>query len=567
METLDLHYVEEDSDFGIAPEGTLLKNVNDIISQIAKVKDTVKTINLKNQYAVTEIPAVMGDCRLLENLNISHTRITEIPDFLFSLPNLRQLSCCCSEISAFPTGIFKTRKLERLHMRINKDWTLPEEIPSHGLQSLQNLKIFAIDLYTSSALPSNLGKLQNLENLLLMAKHSEGDVPPLPPSLKNHPSLKELKYIDPFFHKYRKNIDLENMVKLLSSCSKFESLILTGFTAGKGQQFISKLRNLKKLELGHLIAEGNIFDSIANLQKLEKLGIWGSEFKINEIPDIFWNMKELKKFSFAGNIITDLPQSIYGLSNLKEIAVGSTGINGLDKKIGELHELKRIHVYDNLLSKLPDTVFTLPNLSVLNIEENIFDAEEIKKIKGKIGALKQNGKIVEFYYDRQGYRQMVKKLRVINAGGKIDSIDAKIYAKYCLNAINENPNAIKYSNTNKIKDISLYTKLCKAAVAKTSLALENIDINALGSKNYFSVCMDAARCADISHGFGLIRDDLLTDNEYIQVCIEAALHNKSANFTGNFRTEAFQKRFSREIYERLCWVTALKKQKAAPKTK
>ena len=567
MEILDLHYVEGDPDFGITAEGVLFKNENDIISRIDRVKGTVKTINLKNQYSIREIPAVLGQCKLLEDINISHTPVREIPDFLFALPNLRHFSCCCSELSAFPLGIFKTQKLESLHIRMNKDWVMPKELTSQQIQSMQNLKSFAIDLYTPAALPSNLGKLQNLERLALAAKHSEGDVPPLPPSLKNHPSLKEVSFTDPFFHKYRKKLDLDSAGKLLASCGKLESLILAGFDAGKGHQALSRLAGLKTLELGHLLVEGNIFNSIANLQKLEKLGIWGSEFRISEIPDIFANMKELQKFSFAGNMAAQLPKSIYTLEKLKEIAVGSTGISMLDDKIGSLQNLKRIHIYDNLLSSLPDSIFSLPQLSVLNIEENIFNAEEIKKLKGKINSLKQKGRIVEFYYDRQGHRQMVKKLRVLNVGGKIDSMDIKIYTNYCLNAIKESPYAIKYVSAEKIKDPALYLKLCKAAVGKSSLALENININVLGKKYYFSVCMEAAKCGDIGHGFKLIKDGQLTDGEFIQVCMEAALNNKTANFIVNLETEAFQKRFSREIYERICWVAALKRQKAGPKAK
>jgi len=565
MEILDLHYIEGDPDFGIVSEGILFKNMDDIISRVDAVKETVKTINLKNQYAIREIPAILGKCKSLEYINVSHTQINEIPDFLFALPNLRQFSCCCSELSAFPMGIFRTQKLEQLHIRINKDWVIPAEIPSQGIKSLQNLKVLAVDLYTPFGLPSNLGALKKLERLVLSAKYNEGDVPPLPASLENHPSLKEVSYIDPF-HRQRKYFNLEQTVKILSSCAKLESLMLSGFAAGKEHQALSRLTGLKKLELGHLFVEGNIFNSIANLQKLEKLGVWGSEFRINEIPDIFMNMKELQKFSFAGNIITELPSSIYGLEKLREIAIGSTGIAKLDQKIGGMQSLKRIHVYDNLLSKLPDTVFTLPNLNVLNIEENIFDADEIKKIKGKISSLKQKGKIVEFYYDRQGHRQMVKKLRVLDVGNKIDSIDIKTYTKYCLNAINENPHSIKYVNTNKLNDPGLYAKLCKAAVEKTSLAIENINVNLLDKKNYFVICMEAARCNDIDYSFKLFKGDLLTDNEYLQICIEAALHSKTANFTANFKAEAFKKRFTHEIYEHLCWVSSLKKHKAAPKT-
>jgi len=556
MEELDLHYINEDLDLGIASEGTLFRNMNEIISRISEVKKTVKSINLNNQYALKEIPAILGECKQLEKLNISHTSIHEIPDFVFDLPNLRHLSCCCTELASFPMGIFRLEGLEQLHIRINKDWVIPKEIPP-----LSKLKILALDLYSPAALPHNLGILESLEQLLIATKYAEGDAPALPSSLENHFSLKEVSIVDPFY-KHRKDFNLENAAMILSSCSMLESLKLSGLAVGKGHQALSMLTGLKSLEMRHLLVEGNIFDSISALSNLEILGVWGSEFRITEIPDIFMDMKELQEFSFAGNMVMDLPPSIYDLAKLKVLEIGSTGISSLDDRIGSLQNLEKIHIYDNILEKLPDTVFTLPRLKVLNIEENIFSANEIAKIQEKLNALARNIQKVEFIYDRQGHRQMVKKLRVLK---DTDSMNAGVYAKYCLNAVNENPYAIKYVNTAKLQGSRYYAELCIAAIRKTYLAFENIDPKIVGNPYYFYVCMEAAKCQDAGDAFKFIRGDLLTDNEYIQVCVEAALHNRLEDFIDNFNTEAFQKRFNREIYEHICWVAVLHTPQAVSK--
>ena len=547
MEILDLHYVKEDEELDIPAEGVLCKDMDDITDRISKVKDTVKEINLDNQTALKEIPPILSECKLLEKLNISHTVIKEIPDFLLSLPGLTSLSCCCSELVDFPLDIFKIEKLEKLHLRINKNWTIPETIPL-----LPNLKAFNIDIYSYAAMPVNLGALKNLEKLSLFIKYDEGTVPELPSSFKNHDSLKRLIITDPFY-KNRKNFDLDKAVKILSSCPKFESLTLSGLAVGNGHKNLSTLTGLKDLELRHLLVEGKIFDSITGLNKLEELDIWGSEFKISEIPDIFTNMKELQVFSLAGNMVMDLPASIYNLSKLKVLEIGSTGISEIDDKIGSLSNLEKIQIYDNILEKLPPSVFNLPQLKILNIEENIFSAETINAIKGSISALEQKGQKVQFMYDRQGHRQMVKKLRAIK---DLEAMKPEIYARYCLNAINENPYAIKYVNIKKLEGSRFYVDLCIAAVKKTCFTLENIDGKSLG-KLYHYICIEAASSPDIANGFKLIQSDLLTDNEYIQVCIEASLHNRAVYFLDNFNNEAFQKRFSREIYERICWVAVL----------
>jgi len=559
MEELDLHYTKGDPDFGIASEGEFINDINVLIKRISEVKNTVKSLSINFQDGISEIPAVLEECKLLEKLNISHTGITEVPDFVFTMPNLMDLSCCCTYLKEFPLNVFKAQKLERLHIRINKEWIIPEKIPP-----LPNLKILAIDLYSSLNMPINLGALNNLEQFLVATKYTEGDVPDLPSSFKNHHVLKEYSIYDPF-HKYRKNFNLDNAAKILSTCPKFEYLNISGLDVGKGHQSVSKLKNLKRLEMGHLVTEGNIFASIANLKNLETLHIWGSEFRITEIPDIFANLSGLKAFSLAGNMVTTLPPSIYTLSNLKELGIGTTGIFSLDDKIGNMKSLENIHIYDGLLSKLPETVFTLPNLKILNIEENIFTSDEIANIKKKLSALAKNGQKIQFVHDKQGHRQMVKKLRAVNLqnDGNASKIKPEVYVNHCMNAINENPYAIKYADTALINDNNNYAKLCVMAIKKKADALENINYQALGKQLYYSVCMEAAKSQDIGRAFQFIKADFLSDSEYIQICIEAALHNRHLDFIDHFNTESFQKRFSRDIYERVCWVAVLHNPKTA----
>jgi len=545
---LDLHWKDEDPDLGIASEGVLCNDMEDIINRITEVKDTVKKINLENQPALTEIPEILSECKLLEELDISHTDIDKIPEFLFNLSNLKSLSCRCSFLSQPPKGFSNARKLEKLHFRINKDWAFPDEI-----LSMENLKYLAVDLYSPIALPKKLGTLKNLEVFFLSIKHDEeGDVSPLPDSFSEHPTLKTVIMDDPF-HKNRKTFDLDSAAKTLSSCRKLESLELTGFAVGAGHHNLSLLTGLKELKLRHLLVDGDIFDSIAPLQNLEKLDIWGSEFKLTKIPDMFSNMKELQDFSFAGNMVLDLPPSIYNLTKLKSLEIGSTGISTLDEKIGNLQNLEKLHIYDNILSKLPDAVFTLPHLEILNIEENLFNPKDLSVIAEKIKALVQKGRKIEFMYKGQGHRQWVKKLRSIR---DIDKIDIETYFRLCLEAARENPHSIKYMNKDKLHDPRLYAEICITAVRKTCIALENVDPQKLGDL-YFLVCMEAAKDNDVGNGFKLIKDDLLSDDEYIQVCIEAALHNASFDFIRNFNTPSFTSRFGRETYERICWVSVL----------
>ncbi|MCL2758991.1 MAG: hypothetical protein FWD22_02130 [Treponema sp.] len=548
MSELDLHWVDDDPDLCIEPEGVYCKDMNEIIKRILEVKDTVTKINLDNQHSFTEIPDVLKECQMLEELDISHTKITKIPEFIFTLPVLRSLTCRCSELIVFPKEIIKAKNLEFLHIRINKDWTLPEDITA-----LNKLKVLALDIYSNAAFPKKLGKLPNLEDLSISIKYDEGTVPHLPDSFSNHSNLKKININDPFY-KHRKTFNLEKAIKILSSCKKLESLKLSGFAVEKGHQNLSVLGGLKDLELRHLLVNGSIIKSITSLNNLEKLCIWGSEFKITELPEIFSNFKELHSFSFAGNFITHLPQSIYNLEKLTYMEIGSTGISEIDKKIENLKNLETLHLFDNMLETLPDTIFNLPRLTVLNLEENLIKQKDIIDIRSKVAELNKSGKNIELMDDKQGNRQMVKKLRTLK---NIAAMDSFVYYKHCMDAVNENPYSIKYIDKEKLNGSSYYAELCIQAVRKNCFALENVDPKMLVKSHYFYVCMEAAKNRESRHIFKLINEASLIDDEYIQVCIEAALHNKNADFLNYLNNTSFLQRFGREIYERVCWAAVM----------
>jgi len=535
---LDLHWKDAEPDLGIASEGLCCKDMDEIIRRIDEVKSSVKKIDLNNQHALTEIPSVFKECQLLEELNISHTEITVIPQFIFALPNLRSLSCCCRKLSAPPAGLEKAKKLERLHIRINEGWNFPE-----GLTSLQELKTLIMDIYSATDFPKDMGVLKKLENLTIFIKYETGTVQDLPVSFAKHPALKNIDIGDHIF-KNHKNVDLEKNVKLLSSCPALVSLTISGFTVNN-HKGLSHLAGLKELQLRHLIVEGNVLNSITGLKNLEKLNILGSEFKITELPDIFENFKELRTLSIAGNFVKDLPPSIYKLTKLTNLEFGSCGITALDENIGNLKELEKIHVYDNLLEKLPESIYTLPHLSVLNIEENIFKQQEIDAIKQKLGV-----KGIEFLSDGQGQRRFIKKLRAVKDS---DKTDLPNYFRLCLDAVNENLRSLKYVNIKKLGS-RYYAEVCMHAVKKSCYALKDFDPSALGHPYYYLICMEAAKTSEKTHILKSIKDDLLNNNEYIQVCIEAALHNTNADFLETVN----HKRLERTSYERICWVAALR---------
>ena len=532
---------------GLASEGILCRDMDEIILRIAEVKDSVKKIVLTNQHSLTEIPPILNECPLLEKLHVSFTDITEIPAFLFSIPNLSSLSICCWNLSRFPKEIVNAKKLEKLHMRVNKGWSFPDEITA-----LKELRILTIEIDSEITLPKDLGNLKKLELLAMSLYNGEVSLPSLPVSFKNHPAFKKL-IVNNHVRKSHKGFELGKAALILSTCPAFESLLLSKLDIGNEHQGISQLKELKELDLRHLVVNGNLFDAVSSLNKLEKLYIWGSDFRISELPDIFGSLPELRVFSFAGNMVCDLPMSIYSLSKLTNLEIGSTGISSINEKIVNLKNLEKLHIYDNMLETLPKAVLSLPRLTVLNIEENSFKPNIIAAIKGTISSItKSSGRKIEFVSEGQGHRQMVKRLRTLN---DINAMDFAVYYKHCLNAVNENAFALKYADKDKFRGSRYYSELCTAAVRKNCLTLEIIDTDIIIRSHYFFICMEAARSTDIGNAFKYINSDLLTENEYIQVCLEAALHNRSLDFLNNINNKS--PALNRGDYERICWAAVL----------
>jgi len=540
---LDLHWINEDPDLGIASEGVRCKDMDEIVRHITAVKGTVKKLNLNNQPALTEIPSIVKECKLLEEIDISRTKIAEIPAFLFTLPNLRSLSCCCRELSRPLTGLAKAAKLETLNFQINENRAFPDEITA-----LAGLKNLAVGLYYDTALPKNLGSLKKLESFSLSLYYHGEKAPDLPASFEKHTALKKLS-IEDHIYKNHKAFNLANAAQILASCPAFESLKLSNLGVGQEHKNLSMLARLKELELRHLLVEGNIFDSLTALSNLEKLDIWGSELKLTELPDIFGKFKELRTFSFAGNFVKTLPPSIFNLEKLTTLEIGSTGISVLDEKIGSLQNLEKVHIFDNLLETLPESIYKLPRLAVLNIEENNFKPKDLAAIREKLAALEKDGQKIELMDEGQGHRHALKKLRVIKDAA---AIEPAVYYKHCLEAVIEDPHSLRYADKKKLQG-NFYAGLCLAAVKKSCYALEDVDPKMLSHSSYFIICIEAAKHPDIGHAFKFIKTDLLSEYDYIQVCLEAALHNIYADFLNCINS----KRLSRVDYERICWAAIL----------
>ena len=577
MKTLDLSWDDEDGGF-------YFDDMNELIERIAEVKDTVKKLKITGQHELTEIPAIIGECKLLEELNISNNSIKEIPaiigeckllekldisinsikeipDFVFTLPALRSLYCQYNDIIDLPAAIAKAVKLETLQITVNNDKSIPEEIGA--LTKLKNLNLLMGEYFT---LPEILGNLPCLEEFSLWIHNSDAGAIALPASFANHPALRKITI-------GKAALDFDSTARILVSCPNLESLVLNRIHARMGNNGFALPVQLKELELWDCTFDGNPYKAIGYLHKLRMLKIFrgynyqnDTVFEMDELPDIFGNLSLLQEF-YCNCYAQKLPLSIYSLSKLERLTLNCTAITELDEKIGNLQNLKQLMVGYNMLETLPEQVFSMPNLVELEISGNNFSRKEVTAIKNKIKVIP--GRKIKLTSGGQGPSE-TKKFEIMQHNAALQNIaplhDVKpystitdpYYAQY-LAAINEGLHALSLVDK-RIRSFAYY-EICMAAVKKDAYAISRIDIERLDDfiRHYSTMCLIAAK-GEGTKRMGLdtktllkIRDDLLSYEDYIRFCFEVVTHNRYAGILEGIKYE----RLEREDYLRICWVSIL----------
>lgn len=351
--------------------------MNKILSKIEAEKTTIKKINLSERYDMTEVPEMIRECLNLEELDISYTGITEIPDFVFQLPRLKGLSyMACTALKEQPAGLTHAGNLEELSL-----WIGPGQHVPSAVAGLKNLKTLVLSGEISE-LPEHVLTLTGLEAL----EFFDTRVRTIPGSISRLSSLKKISFWQPLFGGDERPVALELDVifENLVTCKNLRELKLDRNGIKKIPQNISLLKQLHSFSAPNnelTSFPGEIYE-LTNLKELD-LGV----NQLKTIPvgiEKLVNLKTLKLNSNWKNALdtTNLFSVIDKLENLETLELWSCqSIKALPESISRLKKLKKLDVDNNLIKALPDSIFEMTHLKWLRISTNKIPAQQVEKLQ------------------------------------------------------------------------------------------------------------------------------------------------------------------------------------------
>jgi len=307
---------------------------------------------------ITELPKSIGNLLSLRTLSLVGNNMTSLPKSIKNLKALRTLILRSNSMEDLPVSITYLSSLEKLDLEGNKLSNLPDSIGN--LTSLKELQIKSNNL---TSLPKSIGKLSSLQTLQL----ESNKLTALPKSIGNLSSLKEL---------YLKRNFITSLPNSIENLRSLQILDLEGSKLGTLLDSIGNLTSLQKLNLMSTNLE-SLPDSIGNLVLLEVLEVGRN--KIKHLPDTLSKLKNLKFLYLAENQIEIIPEWIGEFKLLENLNLASNKLSSLPRTIGNLTNLISLNLFKNNFSSFPVVIWPLKNLERLELRNNLWD-QELKEI-------------------------------------------------------------------------------------------------------------------------------------------------------------------------------------------
>ncbi len=206
-----------------------------------------------------------------------------------------------------------------------------EAIPPQVFE-LPNLRVLEISRYGLPSLPAAIGKLRQLERLLL-AGNRFSDLP----------------------------LELEQLGRL-------RQLDLSGNPLGRLPKLIAGLHHLRELNLSSCSLR-RLSPAVGRLQKLQRLNLSGNALR--QLPAALFELEELSVLNLNNNRLAEfpaLPATCWPV--LGQLLLAGNRLTTVPPGIESCRLLQRLDLGSNRLTSCPSAIATLPWLTVLDLGHN-----------------------------------------------------------------------------------------------------------------------------------------------------------------------------------------------------
>ncbi|KAL7668809.1 hypothetical protein ACOME3_009493 [Neoechinorhynchus agilis] len=242
-----------------------------------------------NDISLTQLPDNIGNLENLRCLEARENLLRLIPDSLCEIVRLITLDLGNNEIGKLPNSIGQLHNLRELWLDVNELTLIPEEI-AH----LKRLQCIDLSSNKLTVLTDQIGELTSLTSLEL----SQNRLKRIPETIGRLKSLTILK-VD--------QNALETLPNSLGWCTSLSELIVTSNQLQELPENIGHLYALK-----HLNADKNNLKSLPNsICDCKQLGILSLRFNLVELlPDDLGNLSQLRVLDLTSNKLRYLPHSL-----------------------------------------------------------------------------------------------------------------------------------------------------------------------------------------------------------------------------------------------------------------
>src|SRR6476469_3748016 len=301
--------------------GNKLTEFPDAVLQLTNLK----ILNVSHNQ-ITSIPEEIGQLSNLTDIYLSNNQIASIPDAIGQLSNLTGLDLRWNQITSIPDAIAQMSNLTRLDLRGNQITSIPE-----ALAQLWNLTRLDLSSNQITSIPEEIGQLWNLTDLDL----SFNQITSIPEEIGQ----------------------LSNLIVLFLSNNQITSI----------SEDLAQLWNLTLLDL----SSNQITSIPEDLGQLWNLtDIYLSSNQITSIPENLGQLSNLTKLDLSDNQITSIPEDLGQLSNLIGLYLSENQITSIPEDLGQLSNLIVLFLSNNQIEKIPECLETLPKLERLDLRRN-----------------------------------------------------------------------------------------------------------------------------------------------------------------------------------------------------